>query len=204
MYSPRGQTQLSARSRQFIGQLKRGDPQALPQFVARVASLTQLGHFPGFFGATVTLMPVPGSSPLVAGGLWVPLLVANALKAAGLAHDVVPAVSRITAVKKSAFAPPGERPNVQQHYNSITVQIVKPAPTNITLIDDVVTQGCTMLAVASRVANAYPSANVRGFALVRTMSNIEIDQVVSPRTNTIVSPCVGTIEPRQDRAARWP
>ena len=204
VYSPRGQTPLSLRSRELVGRLKRGDPQILPRFAERVFSLAQQGRIPHFFGPQVTLVPVPGSSPLVHNGLWVPLLLARALRELALARDVVPILARVSAVRKSALAAPGERPTVQQHYDSFAAQIVAPAPIQIVLIDDVVTAGSTLLAAAGRIAEAYPAASVRAFALIRTMSGVEIDQVVAPATGTIVSPCVGWIKPRGDRALRQP
>ena len=187
---------MSVQSRALVGRLKRGDPQLLPQYAARVSSLVQQGHWPGFFGADVTLVPVPGSSPLVRGGLWVPLLVARALHVAGLCRDVSPLVTRTSAVAKSAYQPAAQRPTVQQHYDSLRAEVLAPAPTRIVLVDDVVTMGSTMLAAASRVVEAYPRADVRGFALVRTMSGVEV--------NVTVDPCTGTIEPRRDRAVRRP
>jgi hypothetical protein len=110
----------------------------------------------------------------------------------------------MSAVRKSAIAPPSERPTVQQHYDSFVVKIVAPAPIQIVLIDDVVTAGSTLLAAASRIAEAYPDASVRAFALIRTMSGLEIDQVVAPATGTIISPCIGWIKPRGVRAVRQP
>lgn len=95
VYSPRGQTPLSRRSQEFIRQLKRGDPRLLGPFASRVVQLVQEHRFPEFFGNRTTIFPVPSSAPLVRGGLWVPLLVANEFRTAGLARDVVPALSRI-------------------------------------------------------------------------------------------------------------
>jgi len=128
--------------------------------------------------------------------------VANQFRIFGLAHDVLPIISRMTAVPKSAFA----RTNVRQHYESLSVESLTPAPTRIVLLDDVVTQGRTLLAVASRVADVYPNAEVRAFALVRTMSGGEVDHIAGLRPGTLVSPCVGAIEFRANngRAARSP
>ena len=54
-------------------------------------------------------------------------------------------------------------------------------PRNITIIDDVVTKGATLLAAASLLANAFPDARVRAFALVRTMGLVpDIERIVEP------------------------
>ena len=79
----------------------------------------------------------PGSVPLAPGRLWVARLVANEFRTFGLARDVLPIISRMTAVPKSAFV----RPNVRQHCKSLSVGSLTPAPTRIVLLDDVVTQG---------------------------------------------------------------
>ena len=206
VYSPRGQTPLSRQSQDLVRRLKRGDPRLFSQFAERCLLLVREGYFPGFFGDTTSIVPIPGSAPLVAGGLWVPMLVASQFRSFGLGRQVLPMVKRVFAVPKSAFARPGERPNVQQHYDSVTVYCLAPAPTRIVLLDDVVTQGCTLLAVASRVADTYPNAEVRAFALVRTMSGVDVDHVDGIRPGTLVAPCVGGIELRQDnwRATRTP
>lgn len=50
------------------------------------------------------------------------------------------------------------------------------APRRIAQIDDVITKGRTILAVATRLHEALPDADIRAFAPVRTMrflSNIE-------------------------------
>jgi hypothetical protein len=158
--------------------------------------LADEGRFPNFFGADVSFVPVPGSAPLVQGALSVPLRMAEALRAQGLAGHVIPLLSRAYAVKKSAFQIPAERPNVQQHYDSMTIGVAAAPAARIVLIDDVVTQGSTTLAAATRVAEAFPNAEVRAFAIVRTMSGVELESYLEP--------CVGTIRPRQDRAMRTP
>jgi hypothetical protein len=196
VYSPKGQSTASGRSRELVARLKRGDPESLPRYAQRIRSLTDEGRFPDFFGADVTLVPVPGSAPLVKGALWVPLRVAEALRAQGLARDVLPLLRRAYAVKKSAFQMPAERPTVQQHYDSMATAVTVPPAARIVLIDDVVTQGSTSLAAATRLAEAFPEVEIRAFAVVRTMSGAELE--------VFLEPCVGTIRPRHDRAVRAP
>jgi hypoxanthine phosphoribosyltransferase len=46
----------------------------------------------------------------------------------------------------------------------------------LTVVDDVVTEGETLLAAASHVAEVFPRAQIRGFAIARTrgsMTDIE-------------------------------
>ena len=81
-------------------------------------------------------------------------------------------------------------------YDSLTIETAAPPAARIVLIDDVVTQGSTNLADTTRVAEAFPKAEVRAFAVVRTMSGAELEGYLEP--------CVGTIRPRQDRAVRRP
>ncbi len=67
----------------------------------------------------------------------------------------------------------------------------------VTLVDDVVTKGRTLLAAASRVREVLPRAEVSAFALVRTM-NLVLD------IERIVEPCVGRIRCVDADAAREP
>ena len=167
-----------------------------PYLVGEIRLMSTRGEFTDFFGRETTLVPIPGSAPLVAGGLWVPMIIAQRLRKDGLAREVAPIVVRTRAVAKSAFVPPESRPDVKTHRDSFRAEIVKPSPTKIVLLDDVITQGCTMLAAAQLVARAYPDAQVRGFAVFRTMSGIEINQTRDP--------CEGAVEIRGERAVRRP
>jgi predicted amidophosphoribosyltransferase len=196
VYSPRGKTQGSRRSQQEVRELKRGDVRAIALLAGQIQSLVTDAEFLDYFGRDTTLVPIPGSAPLVAGGLWVPMIIAQKLKGVGLAREVAPILLRERHVAKSAFVPAAERPNVQAHRESMRVVMVKPAPSKIVLIDDVVTQGCTLLAAAQLVAMNYPRSEIRAFAVFRTMSGIELDWHREP--------CEGTIEPRGERAMRRP
>jgi hypothetical protein len=195
-YAPRGTSELSGRSRGIVGQIKKGDSALMPRIAARVADFSAKQRYPNFFGPGVTLVPMPGSAPLVRGGLWVADRIAQALRAAYLARDVPQMISRVTAVKKSAFQIASERPTLQDHFDSFAVQVLTPAPTHIVVIDDVITAGTTLLAAAMRVALAYPNAQVRGFAIVRTKSSGDI--------TSFQDPSVGTARPRGLRAVRRP
>ena len=92
------------------------------------------------------------------------------------------------AVPKSAYAVPGQRPTVQIHYASFQMTDQQLDVTqNIVLIDDIVTKGRTLLAAATMVAQAYPGARIRAFALIRYTGFVsDIEHVVQP--------CIGTID----------
>ncbi len=108
------------------------------------------------------------------------------MKGAGLAEDVWTGLRRISRVRRSASAWMWERPTVQQHYQSFAVIPSPRPPTDIILIDDVITKGRTLLAAALRMHEAFPKADIRAFALVRTMGlvlNVE----------RLFDPCEGVI-----------
>jgi hypothetical protein len=84
-------------------------------------------------------------------------------------------------VLKSATAVPGERPTAYLHYESFLIERPAIAPESIVLIDDVVTKGRTLLAAATRLQEAFPGAQIRAFALVRTMGLISgVQQLLDP------------------------
>jgi adenine/guanine phosphoribosyltransferase-like PRPP-binding protein len=86
---------------------------------------------------------------------------------------------------------------VVNHYDSFEVESRPSPPLQITLIDDVVTKGRTLLAAASRVHEACPDSQIRAFALLRTLS-------YAPRIERILDPCVGEIRWCRGDAHRIP
>jgi predicted amidophosphoribosyltransferase len=118
--------------------------------------------------------------------LWPGRRICEELLAVRLGKEILSCLSRVKPVAKSAFAAPGERTSVQKHLESMEVERLLVAPGSITVIDDFVTKGATLIAAASLVKEAFPQAPVRVFALVRTMGLI-------PDVESIVAPCVGTI-----------
>jgi len=198
VYSPRGESAESVRSRILRTRVKAGDVDWIERYATRVHELAvDHGVYPGYFGKQTVLVPVPGSSPLVPGGLWVPERLAQALESLGLAVAVWPAVRRTDTVPKSAFAAPGERPTAERHHETFEVEHTLAPPTRIVLVDDIVTKGRTLLAAATRLRESFPQADIRAFALVRTMGLVaEIEQILDP--------CVGEIRWQDDDAHRAP
>jgi predicted amidophosphoribosyltransferase len=178
--------------------LKAGDASFISKYALRVRQQAKdLPLWRGFFGATDILVPVPRSTPYVAGGLWAAEDLARALVKAGLGGAAWSGLRRVHAVRKSSTAAPSERPTVNLHYESFSIERSPIEPARIVLVDDVITKGRTLLAAASRVHDAFPYAQIRAFALVRTMGLISgVEQLLDP--------CMGEIRWRSGDAHRNP
>jgi predicted amidophosphoribosyltransferase len=151
----------------------------------------------GFFGATDVLVPVPGSVPYTAGGLWAAAHLAFALVNEGLGGVAWSGLRRVHAVRKSATAAPADRPTVDVHYESFFIERPPTPPERIVLVDDVITKGRTLLAAASRVHDAFPDTQIRAFALVRTMGMVS-------GVRQLLDPCKGEIRWKAGDAHRRP
>jgi predicted amidophosphoribosyltransferase len=178
--------------------LKAGDAGFMRKYALRVhQQATDSPLLAGFFGTTDILVPVPGSAPTVAGGPWAAKHLAAALVNEGLGGAAWSGLRRVSAVRKSATAAPGERPTVNVHYESFFIERPAIPPERIVLIDDVVTKGRTLLAAATRVHEAFPCAQIRAFALVRTMGLVTGIQ-------RLLDPCKGEIRWKSGDAHRSP
>lgn len=170
--------------------MKAADQGWLPRLAAQVWLETMgRGRFAATFGHRVVLVPVPGSVP-AQGAHWVGERLAWCMKEIGLAAEVWPVLRRRYAVRKSAFAPAGERPSVLEHYASFALEpVFRSSATGgpsavvrepseeclrLTLVDDVITRGRTLLAAAERLREAFPAAKIRAFALLRTLRRDEV------------------------------
>ena len=140
-----------------------------------------------FFPMGGTLVPMPGHAPFKdpAGSHWSARELCQHLACSGLASDWRPLLSRTEAVPKSAFCKPEDRPTVERHAETMTVSPELGVGEVITVVDDVITRGATMLAAVSLLAQAYPSATVRGFALIRSDTDCPIREVKSPVRGTV-------------------
>jgi adenine/guanine phosphoribosyltransferase-like PRPP-binding protein len=192
-YSPRGQSQVSRESRKIRDRIKTADAAIFEKAAGRVVEQFSKADVDLFFGSEAILVPVPGSAPLRDPmGHWVARDICAALYKQGLGGDPMPLIVRTVAVPKSAFASPGERPDPQVHVDSLSVdrehveKFGLLTPTKFTLVDDVITRGATLIGAATVLRAAFPGAEVRAFALLRTRGLVE-------DIEKILDPCVGRI-----------
>ena len=197
VYSPRGETEISKSSRQVRDQIKNADPATLATAVTRLRSLLDKGDLSEFLGPEKVLIPAPRSAPVHGGGLWPAERICATLVDAGLGREVLPCLERATAVPKASFAVPGERPTVEQHMQSMRVRAQLVKAESLTIVDDFVTKGRMLFASAGLVQAAYPTAQVRAFALIRTLGMV-------PEIERILEPCTGRIFARDDDVVREP
>jgi hypothetical protein len=116
-------------------------------------------------------------------------------------------------VRKSAFAAARERPTVLEHYASFALEgdfccAAHPGTCSLggghrgsdlqlTLIDDVITRGRTLLAAAARLRDAFPGAEIRAFTVLRTLAPDEV-------LRCVLDPCEGEIRWISGDARRRP
>jgi hypothetical protein len=190
IYPSPANTQPERNAKNFILTLKNERRLAEGTFSSivahRIAANVHGSPLSELFDGTATLIPLPGSAPLLKDALWPALAIAKALADVGLAAGVVPCLQRSTYIRKSAWcAKEGrDRPTPLEHYASMRVEPhVLPAE-EIVLIDDVITKGATMVGGAARLAELFPGSRIRAFAVART---------VEPPMDAWVDPIVGTV-----------
>jgi predicted amidophosphoribosyltransferase len=184
VYSPAGAGEICERSRLLRELLKEGNARFMRGYAARVhEQILESPQLAGFLTTADLLVPVPGSAPAENQGRYVAARLAEALLRQGLGRDTWSGLKRIRAVAS--------------HYESFSIESLPQAPHSLVLVDDVVTKGRTLFAAAVRLHEAFPGANIRAFALLRTLGMI-------PEVPRLLEPCRGLIRWRDGDARRNP
>lgn len=184
VYSTKGVSDASQKSRELRDRIKKNDERLFQQMAEHVEDLVAVGAFPQFFGADVVLVPVPGHAPLAPGAVGTSQRVATALAKRGLG-TVSPLLKRTKRVTKSAWATGAARPRATEHFESITFEPSLIRSNRIVLIDDFITRGATLLGAASRLQSEIGSVEIKAFALVRSITDGEIDAIRKPTVGTV-------------------
>ncbi len=186
VYSPHGQSSVAHDSRTICYAMKQDLRRAIGKLVDRLTRDFASTPLHEVLGPDATLVPVPRSAPLVEGALWPSRRIADELVKHGLGAEVLAVLLRVAPVPRSSHAAPGERPTVAQHIESFGLDSLLANPQRITIVDDVVTKGRTLLATASLLRARYPDADLRAFALVRTIGLLpDIEKIVAPTAGVI-------------------
>ncbi len=201
-YSPRGQSEDSVKSRNICGGIKRGRIELLDQVTQRLSN-PNCQHLTPFIDGGSLLVPVPRSSPIPDNALWPAKVICERLRHANFGQDILPCIQRTTAIKKSSSSEGAAgRPTVQEQYDSLVVNVPENnlfGPEKITLVDDVLTLGRTSFACAWRIHEAFPNAEIRLFAIIRTKG-------FEPELTKFVDPEIGqiTYNPSTGKTSRHP
>lgn len=196
-YSPKGSSEIAKQSQRLCHELKRDgftksrpdDPsKPVARWVAeRIVDARWSLPFADYFGADVTLVPVPTHAKQREHSLWVPMRICEELYRANFAGSISDCVLRTRAVPKAALSRSERRPTVETHFASMAVERPLAPLEDVLLVDDVVTRGATLMAASMRILEAFPRARVRALAVVRTFSGPgEFEELDSPRAGTIV------------------
>lgn len=190
-YAPRGSSVEAVRSRRVVADIKydRIFPGIGPiiEYTARRIHEEDPPELRGVLDRWTTLVPVPKVALMKPDTLWVPKRLCEALLSEGMAFEILPCLRRERAMVRSAGA--AKRPSPEMHYDSLKVErnLELAPPKKISLVDDVITRGATMLAAYSRMAEAFPGAEINAFAVVRTISDeTDFEETLSPCAGTVV------------------
>lgn len=161
---------------------------AIEHVAGRVVGYVKGGVFEKILGGGGVLVPVPRHGLLRPGDLWPAQRICEELRRVGIGESTERCVERVTVVKRSSTAKPGERPSVREHYDSLRVKPLLVVPKRIVLVDDVVTRGATLIAAGSRLEEQFPGVELVAFTYARIERDCTLAtlaEMLSPKVESI-------------------
>ena len=155
------------------------------QHLVKIMPGTELEDFLKLAG---TLVPVPTSQIQQPDSLWPGKRIAEELLEVGVGRRIEFALSRTRTVRRSSQSASEERLKPEEHVASIEATAIRSQSGVITLVDDVVTRGSTMVACAALIQQLMPGATVQGLALARVDRDSDlsdINEMPKPKVETI-------------------
>lgn len=185
-YSPKGQSDLSKRSRFTCGAIK----SCKPAYIANISESLKREEAKALLdllNMDRILVPIPRSGLLKEDTIWPSMIIAEELLAHGFGKSIEPILSRqIPIIKSSQQIGADNRPSVQEQIESLLVKEELFLHNKITLIDDVMTLGRTSYACAQKIHEAYPDSDISLFSVVRTQGIIkDIEAIFDPSIGEI-------------------
>ena len=126
------------------------------------------------------LVPAPRRTPRLKDSLWPAERIALEMYKGGIGQQISPLLNRQKAVPPSSgIRDSAQRPDPDLHYASLEIilqgEIYRSREIQkITIVDDVVTRGSTLIGCAARLRNAFPHTDVQAFALARTETEVDL------------------------------
>jgi predicted amidophosphoribosyltransferase len=159
-------------------EIKRGEGTKIEAYVETILEEHPQSILKEFLSNAGALIPVPKHSLHQPGNSWVAERITKALQGHGIGEAVFPLLRRIQAVPRSSgVGPSSMRPTVTQHRDSLEVDQGLFSSEKVTLIDDVVTMGSTLLGCAAELRDINPAVQVQAFALCRTETGKKLNDL---------------------------
>lgn len=178
IYTPRGNSVNAEKSKRLAGGCKKGDIKLAEMIADKIKELDA-----GYYFNDSVLIPIPRSTPLVAGAVFPAKILAEGLVKNRLGNQYLSILKRSKPINKSSNNFSAETRNtVPTHLESLVVNPLLITEPTLILIDDVFTLGRTAMASAIKLREVYPDKEIKIFCPFRTRGFEDRNKLVSLET----------------------